>query len=125
MCLDTLKKLIVGGSDFLTTANILDPYMSPSLGISLEVGKLLLNKTSNSHPLQKNYIEFLTFVGKNQVSVEKNLPHVHCVSGLVTLYEFTMKQRFEEKRFQAFSIYLGFLNSKHKKNLSWKECITL
>ena len=123
MSSDFIKEIIVGGSDLLVKMKLttpylngLDEYLSPALGIAWESGKLLLNLANSKNPLKQRFIEFIGFINKNKESIEQKLDDQNVISGLITLYEFTMKQRFEEKRLRAFGIFLGFINSDDKDN---------
>ena len=109
-----LKEVTVGLAS--VGLSFIHPFFAPIPGIAWEGAKLLLTNTNANNVLKERFIEFLTFAGKNKELLKKNSTDSNAISGLISLYEFTMKQRFEKKRTKAFKIFLGLLNSSDREN---------
>lgn len=99
----------------LIDSNLYKIAIKPSLNIATAGYYDIIDQLSQSI-LKDRKQEFLKFISEN-IDLLDN-PEVYndkdFISGLVTLYEFTMRQRFEQKRFRAFGIFLGFVNSNDK-----------
>jgi hypothetical protein len=111
---DLTKEIVVGGASLLSIINLINPYVLPILGIAWESGKCLYEKANNKNVLYKNFYDYINFINKNHL-IQENLKDPNLISGLISLYDFIMKQRFETKKLRAFGIFIGFVNSVDKQ----------